>query len=70
MFKKLKFKIYVKKGFNEYSFNHLITYLKNKKRVANNKVKNIYKKKHDNEILKNIESSKVSTSLIYILKVN
>ena len=33
MFKKLNFKIYLKKGFNEYSFNHLCTYLIKNKRV-------------------------------------
>ena len=68
IFKKLNFKIYLKKGFNEYSANHLFTYLKNKKRVNGNKINNIFKKKADNLIVKNIENSKVSTSLIYILK--
>ena len=68
IFKKLNFKIYLKKGFNEYSANHLFTDLKNKKRVNGNKINNIFKKKADNLIVKNIENSKVSTSLIYILK--
>ena len=69
MFKKLNFEIYLKKGFNEYSSNHLFTYLKNKKRVPANKIKNIFTKKADLDIVKNIEKSKISTSLIYILKL-
>lgn len=69
MFKQLNFKIYLKQGFNEYSSNHLFTYLKNKKRVATNKIKNIFTKKTDSDIVKNIEESKLSTSLIYILKL-
>ena len=68
LFKKLKFKIHLKTGFNEYSANHLITYLKNKKRVSANRIIKFLIKKDDNDIVKNFEDAKISTSLIYILK--
>ena len=69
LFKKLKFKIYLKKGFNEYSTNHLLTYVKNKKRVSKKEIINLLQKKIDNYVIKNIENAKISTSFIYILKV-
>ena len=45
IFSKLKFKTIKKVGMNEYSFNHLLTYLKTKKRVNNKDVINFLEKK-------------------------
>ena len=68
MFKKLNFKIYLKKGFNEYSFNHLCTYLIKNKRVKTNNIQNIFDVKTSKRAIANIEFNKISTSFIYILK--
>ena len=67
LFSKLKFKIVKKVGMNEYSFNHLLTYLKTKKRVSSTKVKNFFNHKQDNLFISNIEKNMISTSLLYIL---
>ena len=69
LFKKLKFKIFSKSGFNEYSSNHLLTYMERRKRVPMSDIKNYLTKSQDRMIQKNIESSLSSTSLIYILKI-
>tara|TARA_B100001250_G_scaffold413201_1_gene446555 strand:- start:584 stop:1456 length:873 start_codon:yes stop_codon:yes gene_type:complete len=68
MFKKLNFKIHLKRGFNEYSLNHLSTYMIKNKRVKTKDVKNIFNLKTSQRVLENIEKSNVSTSFIYILK--
>jgi len=68
MFKKLNFKIYLKKGFNEYSFNHLCTYLIKNKRVKTNNIQKIFDSKTCERAIRNIELNKISTSFIYILK--
>ena len=68
MFKKLNFKIYLKRGFNEYSFNHLCTYLIKNKRVKTINIQNIFDNKTSKRAIANIELNKISTSFIYILK--
>ena len=68
MFKKLNFKVYLKRGFNEYSLNHLSTYLIKNKRVKLRDVQNIFNSLVSKRVLENIEKSNVSTSFIYILK--
>ena len=55
-------------GFNEYNFNHLLNFAKNKKRIYSKKLKLFFNKKNDSYVVKNIEKNHVSTSLIYILK--
>lgn len=67
LFSKLKFKIVKKVGMNEYSFNHLLTYLETKKRVPANQVKNFFNQKQNNHFISNIEKNMISTSLLYIL---
>lgn len=69
LFKKLKFKILVKKGFNEYSLNHLFTFIKKGRRIKSHEVKNVYSNQKTREVIKNIEDTMSSTSLIYILKI-
>lgn len=66
LFKKNKFKTYLKTGLNEYSINHLIKYIKTGKRVKN--YSNIINDKVANLTNENLENYKVSTSLLYILK--
>lgn len=68
LFHKCKFKIVQKVGHNEYSFNHTLTYLKNKKRIKSNEVHSYFEKNINDYVRKNIEDNLVSTSLIYILK--
>lgn len=68
LFKKLKFKIFKKIGHNEYNLNHMLTYVKNKKRVNANEVQNYFNKNINYYIKANIEKNFISTSLIYILK--
>lgn len=67
IFSKLNFKIIEKVGMNEYSFNHLLTYVRNKKRVNNKGVLNFFEKKKDQNLVTNIEKNMISTSLLYIL---
>ena len=66
LFKKNKLKIYLKKGLQEYSINHLLKYIQTGKRVK--KYKNIINEKISNFTLENLENYKVSTSMLYILK--
>ncbi len=68
IFSKLNFKIIKKVGMNEYSFNHLLNYVKTKKRVDNKDVLNFLNKKRDYNLVSNIEKNMISTSLLYILK--
>ena len=67
LFKKTNFKIRKKLGFNEYSANHLIEYLKTKKRVYH-KPNKFFSEKESLFIVKNIEKMLISTSLIYLLE--
>ena len=67
LFSKSNFKIIKKVGINEYSFNHLLTYLKMGKRVSLNKTMNFFNNKQDSHLISNIEKNMVSTSLLYIL---
>ena len=67
MFNKLGFKIDYSHGMNEYSLNHLLTYIKKNRRVKSNEVINLFSKKIDKNIVRNIQKSWSSTSLIYIL---
>ena len=66
LFKKLNFTIHKQIGFNEYDFNHLLAYIKNRKRVGK-KYKRFFVKKDINFLKKNIEDNFASTSLIYVL---
>ena len=68
IFSKLNFKIIEKIGMNEYSFNHLLSYAKTKKRVNNKDVLNFLDKKRDRNLVSNVEKNMISTSLLYILK--
>lgn len=68
IFFNLKFKIIKKLGFNEYSFNHLLTYFQNKKRVSTNDTIKFLTKKKDIDLVSNIEKKMISTSLIYIIR--
>ena len=68
LFKKLKLKIFKKIGHNEYNLNHMLTYIKNKKRVSANEVQSYFNKDINNYIKSNIEENLISTSLIYLLK--
>ena len=70
MFKKLNFKIIERLGYNEYSLNHLLTYIKTKKRVKLSKINKYFSKSEENFFKSNIENTLSSTSLIYILKNN
>ena len=66
LFRKLKLKTFVKTGLQEYDFNHLLEYVKTRKRVKD--YKKIYNKKVINITNSNLEKYKVSTSLLYILQ--
>lgn len=68
LFKKLGFKIIYSSGMNEYSFNHLLNYVKLKKRVRNKKIYRFLEQSDDNYVVQNLEKNWTSTSLIYILK--
>jgi 2-polyprenyl-3-methyl-5-hydroxy-6-metoxy-1,4-benzoquinol methylase len=67
LFKKLKFKEIKKIGYQEYNFNHLLEYVKTKKRVEK-KYSKILSTKNLSFLQNNIEKNMLSTSLIYILK--
>lgn len=67
IFKKINFNIDKIIGFNEYSFNHLLNYIQKQGRVYKKNIKYFFSKKHDNEVIKNINNKYISTSLIYIL---
>ena len=67
-FKKIKLKVIRKIGHNEYDLNHLITYIKSKKRVDLKMVRKNFDKKTNNFFKINIEKALASTSLIYIVK--
>ena len=66
LFKKLKLKTFVKTGLQEYDFNHLLEYVKTRKRVKD--YKKIYNKRVIDITNSNLEKYKVSTSLLYILQ--
>ena len=66
--KKLNLEIEKVYGFNEYSPNHLIEYLKTKKRDYKNNIPKVLSNYNEKIINKNIEDSFKSTSLIFILK--
>jgi len=68
LFKKMKLKIELKKGLQEYSINHLIEYLRTGKRVK--RFPKLLNSKKLEEYSKNIENYMVSTSFLYILKKN
>lgn len=67
LIKKVDLTVEKKLGFHEYEFNHLLAYIREKKRIGG-----LYKKvvSEKDEILlkKNIEKSFISTSLVYIIK--
>lgn len=65
-FKKLKLKVIKKTGLQEYSPDHLFSFLKKHKRT--NKIDKIFTKKISKTIVKNIEDNLVSTSLLYIVR--
>tara|TARA_B100000959_G_C14898529_1_gene589828 strand:+ start:189 stop:1073 length:885 start_codon:yes stop_codon:yes gene_type:complete len=67
LFSKINFKVEKILGYNEYDVNHLIAYMKYKKRIGK-KYKKVFSKESNNFVCKNIENSLSSTSLIYILK--
>ena len=67
LFKKCGFKIYKEFGFNEYSFNHLLTYFNNQKRVKKNETINFINQKRDLNLVKHLEKNYLSTSIMYIL---
>ncbi len=69
LFKKTKFKIEKILGFHEYDINHLIKFLKTKKRVYG-KYEKIFSTNDNNNFIKKIEKNYISTSLIYILSKN
>lgn len=66
-FKKIKFKIIKKIGIQEYSLNHLLTFLKKKKRINETNSLKYFSNNDNNLFKKNIENQFYSTSLIYIL---
>ncbi|MGL3827319.1 methyltransferase domain-containing protein [Candidatus Pelagibacter communis] len=66
LFKKLKLKIFLKTGLQEYDFNHLIKYFKTRKRVKS--YDKIFGERLINMTNDNLEKYKVSTSLLYILQ--
>ena len=66
LFKKLKLKIFLKTGLQEYDFNHLIKYFKTRKRVKS--YDKIFGERLINLTNNNLEKYKVSTSLLYILQ--
>ena len=67
LFKITKFKTLNVFGYQEYDINHLLAYIKSKKRVGSNYNK-IFSKKDIKFVKNNIEKDFYSTSLIYILK--
>lgn len=68
LFEKLNFKIIKELGFHEYSINHLIEFMKTKKRVYKKNLKSYIKPNQNKQLIKIINNNKLSTSLIYILK--
>lgn len=66
LFDKLKMKIIFKTGLQEYSINHLIEYIKTSKRVEKS-YRQIIPIKKNNKVEENLETSKTSTSLLYIV---
>tara|TARA_B110000259_G_C13996727_1_gene394687 strand:+ start:219 stop:1091 length:873 start_codon:yes stop_codon:yes gene_type:complete len=66
LIKKVGLKIEKKIGLQEYDFNHLLQYLRSKKRVTG-PYKKVLSYKNESIIKKNIENSFTSTSLVYIL---
>ena len=69
LLKKVGFSIENKIGFQEYDFNHTLEYLKKRKRVTGYYPK-ILRKNIILRIKENIETFLVSTSLIYVIKIN
>ena len=67
LFKITKFKTLNVFGYQEYDINHLLAYIKSKKRVGS-KYNKIFNKKDIKFVKNNIEKDFYSTSLIYILK--
>ena len=68
LFKRINLKIILKKGFNEYDFNHLLTYIKKQKRIKEKDKINYFNSLSDLQTVFNIQNNLVSTSLIYILQ--
>ena len=66
LFKKLKLKVINKVGFQEYSTNHFIHFLKTQTRVKS-KFPKYLNSSLDLGIIKNIETNMVSTSFLYIV---
>ena len=67
LLKKAGFEIQNKLGFHEYEFNHLLAYIKSRKRITGT-YKSLIRKKDEIILKNNIESSLTSTSLVYIIK--
>ena len=67
-FKINNMEILKKTGLHEYSINHLLDYIINKKRVSDSNKKGIIKQSLNRFTIENLESNMVSTSLLYIIK--
>lgn len=68
LLKKLNLKIVKYFGYNEYPPNHLLKFVKTRKRVYGANSLNFFNTNEEKIINKNIEKSLKSTSLIYIVK--
>jgi 2-polyprenyl-3-methyl-5-hydroxy-6-metoxy-1,4-benzoquinol methylase len=67
LLKKVGFSTEKKVGIQEYDFNHLLAYIKKRKRITGRYPK-IFRENINLRVKENIEKSFVSTSLIYIIK--
>lgn len=67
LIEKLNFNIIHSFGYHEYSSNHLIEYIKKKKRIYSKNIKNYFNFNQDRYLVKNIEKSFLSTSMIFIV---
>ena len=67
-FKSNDMDIIKKTGLHEYSFNHLIDFIKKQKRVSDKKRQNLVNENLNKLIIQNLENNMVSTSLLYIVK--
>ena len=56
-------------GINEYNFNHLLSFIKEGKRISQEKIHNYFSKNINKRTEDNIEKNLLSTSLIYILTI-
>jgi SAM-dependent methyltransferase len=68
IYKKVGFKIFKEFGFNEYSFNHLLTFFQKRRRIKKDEILSYVNFKKNRLLVKNIEKNFLSTSLVYILK--